>query len=193
MELTIPFRLCGYEGAVRVEYAVNQDPRRWGNTLLGVPEPLKGEEVGRGFPLCRATVTFAGEGYAAIMAWIQILRFSGASNGVLVDQPPQLEGSGMPYVYWGPCPSFFDNPFTTTRGVHWTADAFLVASPDAVMTRVVQPVCGFTWGYSTEAEETRALPLAVIDRAAWPAACAILRPRYPQWGFRDDWAAESVP
>src|SRR5258708_30810820 len=97
------------------------------------------------------------------------------------------------YVYWGPCPSFFDNPFTTTRGVHWTADAFLVISPDAVMTRVVQPVCGFHWGYSTEGEQTAALPLAPLDPAAWPAACAILREQYPHWEFRDEWAAESQP
>jgi hypothetical protein len=192
MELTIPFRIRGKDGAVHVEYAINEDPRRWGNVLLGVGAPLNGEEVGQGFPLCRATVTFAGEGYAAVMAWIQILRFSGASNGVLVDQPPQLEGSGMPYVYWGPCPAFFDNPFTTTRGVHWTADAFLVVSPDAVMTRVVQPICGFSWGYSTEGEQTHALPLTGLDPAAWPSACAILRPRYTHWEFRDEWAAEQA-
>ncbi|HKB48882.1 MAG TPA: hypothetical protein VKC57_14360 [Ktedonobacterales bacterium] len=98
MEMAIPFRIRGKDGTVRVEYAINEDPRRWGNTLLGVGAPLRPEEVGKGFPLCRATVSFAGEGYAAVMAWIQILRFSGASNGVLVDQPPQLEGSGMPYV-----------------------------------------------------------------------------------------------
>jgi hypothetical protein len=190
MEMTIPFRIRGKDGAVRVEYAVNDDPRRWGNTLLGVADQ---PDVGKGFPLCRATVTFAGEGYAAVMAWIQILRFSGASNGVLVDQPPQLEGSSMPYVYWGPCPSFFDNPFTTTRGVHWTADAFLVISPDTVMTRVVQPICGFSWGYSTEGEQTTALPLTGLDPAAWPAACAILRTQYPHWEFRDEWAAEQAP
>ena len=169
MELTIPFRLRSHDGVVRVEYAINEDPRRWGNTLLGVAAPLNAEDVGRGFPLCRATVTFGGEGYAAVMAWIQILRFSGTQSGVLVDQPPQLEGSSMPYVYWGPCPAFFDNPFTTARGVHWTADAFLVASPDAVMSRVVQPVCGFSWGYNTESDETRALPLTVLKPAAWPA------------------------
>lgn len=87
-------------------------------------------------------------------------------------------------------PSIFDHPFTTTRGIHWTADAFLVVSPDAVMTRVVQPVCGFTWGYSTEGEETRALLLTRIDPAAWSAACAILRPRYPQWEFREEWVSE---
>ncbi|HEX5547691.1 MAG TPA: hypothetical protein VFX24_09780 [Ktedonobacterales bacterium] len=190
MDMTIPFRLREKDGAVHVEYGINEEPRRWGNTLLGLTVPLDGvesEEVGKGFPICRATVTFAGEGYASAMAWIQILRFSGASNGVLVDQPPQLEGTGMPYVYWGPCPSFFDNPFTTTRGVHWTADAFLVASPDAVMTRVVQPICGFSWGYSTEEAETRALPLVSIAPAAWPAACAILRPQYPDWQFLDEW------
>jgi hypothetical protein len=86
LELVIPFRVRGHDGAVHVEYGINEDPQRWGNRLLGVTEPLNGAEVGRGFPLCRATVTFAGEGYAAVMAWIQMLRFSGATNGVLVDQ-----------------------------------------------------------------------------------------------------------
>jgi hypothetical protein len=102
MELTIPFHIRGNDGTVHVEYLINEDPRRWGNTLVAsaaAAAALYAEEIGRGFPLCRASVTYAGEGYAAVMAWTQILHFSGASNGVLVDQPPQLEGSGMPYMY----------------------------------------------------------------------------------------------
>jgi len=185
MELTIPFSIRDDEGEVRVSYGVNEDPARWGNLLLGfdaLPDP------GKGFPTCSASVTFGGEGYASVMGWIQILRFTGASNGVLVDQPPQLERTDMPYVYFGPNPSFFDNPFTDQRGVHWVAEAFLVISPDAVMTRVVQPVCGFSWGYSTEGERTAALPLAQIDATLWLAACEVLRERYPSWTFLEAWA-----
>ena len=219
MELTIPFRMRSNDGAVRVTYTVNEDPQRWGNPLLslsdqrsavrpqwGTPPPSRSAEdqrsavppsrseeglpdVGKGFPVCHAMVAFAGEGYASVMGWIQILRFHGAANGVLVDQPPQLEGTDMPYVYFGPCPSLFDNPFTTQRGVHWTAEAFLVISPDAVMTRVVQPVCGFRWGYSTEGELTLALPLAEIEPAAWLDACTVLRERYPSWTFLETWAS----
>lgn len=35
MELTILFRIRGKDGAVRVEYAVKEGPRRRGHTLLG--------------------------------------------------------------------------------------------------------------------------------------------------------------
>ncbi len=186
MELTIPFHIRGKDGVVRVTYTVNEDPPRWGNPLLGFADELP--DAGRDFPVCQASVTFAGEGYASVMGWIQILRFHGTENGVLVDQPPQLEGTDMPYVYFGPSASFFDNPFTDQRGVHWTAEAFLVISPDAVMTRVVQPVCGFRWGYSTEGERTAALPLARVERETWLAACAVLRERYARWTFLETWA-----
>jgi hypothetical protein len=35
MELVIPFRSRSKDGAVRVEYSINEDPQRWGNGLLG--------------------------------------------------------------------------------------------------------------------------------------------------------------
>jgi hypothetical protein len=72
------------------------------------------------------------------------------------------------------------------------ADAFLVITPDAVMTRVVQPICGFRWGYSTEGERTLALPLTPLDPAAWPVARAVLQARYPRWEFRPNWAGEDA-
>jgi len=187
MELRIPFRARGHDGVVTVEYEVNENPQRWGNPLLGFGDP---PDIGKGFPVCRATVAYDGEGYASVMGWIQILRFHGTENGEIIDLPPQLAESEMPYVYWGPYPSFFDNPFTNKKGVHWTADAFLVVSPDAVMTRVVQPVCGFHWGYSTEGDETSALPLTLVDPDAWVFARMLLRERYRQWEFRAEWANE---
>ncbi len=185
MDLTIPFHIRDDEGEVRISYEVNEDPARWGALLLGfndLPDP------GKGFPTCTARVAFGGEGYAAAMGWIQILRFTGAEEGVLVDQPPQVAGVDMPYLCFGPNPSFFDNPFTDQHGMHWIAETFLVISPDAVMTRVVQPVCGFSWGYSTEGERTALLPLALVDAAQWLAACEVLRERYPSWTFLEAWA-----
>ena len=185
MDLMIPFHIRDDDGEVRVSYEVNEDPARWGDLLLGfneLPDP------GKGFPVCSASVAFEGEGYNTAMGWIQILRFTGQEEGVLVDQPPQLAGVDMPYLSFGPTPSFFDNPFTDQHGMHWIAETFLVISPDAVMTRVVQPVCGFSWGYSTEGERTAALPLAQVDEARWLAACEVLRERYPSWTFLETWA-----
>lgn len=192
--LEIPFRLRGYSGVVRVHCVVNTDPQHWGNTLLGEPvPPLARADIGRGFPACSATVSFEGRGYAACMGWIQIVRFSGARSGVLVDQMPQLAGSGMPYICWGPSPAFFDNPHSDDRAIDWKADTFLVATPDAVMTRVVQPICAFSWGWST----TEAVPGIqaphLADGTAWAAACAILRPQFPSWKFLEAPSIEPRP
>ncbi len=186
--LTIPFRLHGHSGLVSVRSQINKDPQRWGNTLLGEPKPpLKRANIGRGFPLCHATVSYEGEGYAACMGWIQVLRFSGTGPGTLVDQAPQMKHSRVPFASWGPCPAFFDSPHTDTPGIDWTAHTFLVASPDTVMTRTVQLVCGFSWGWSTSAKgPPTAKPLTRVGPRAWSAACAILRPRYPDWKFLDD-------
>lgn len=128
-------------------------------------------------------MSFPGEGYTAYMGWIQIARLSGARNSVLVDQSPQLEGTGMPYVCWGLCPTFFDNPYTNLGKMDFRADTFLVTTPDVAMTRVIQPVCGFSWGYSKTGREIRSLPLTMIDNNGWQSACVILRPQYPRWEF----------
>ncbi len=189
--LEIPFRLRGCGGLVRVQCLVNDDPQLWGNTLLGEPvPPLARADIGRGFPACSATVSFEGRGYTAYMGWIQIVRFSGARSGVLVDQMPQLLGSGMPYISWGPSPAFFDNPHSDDRGIEWKADTFLVATPDAVMTRVVEPICAFSWGWSTTENPPSIQAPRLAHPAAWSDACAILRPQFPGWTFLEAPATE---
>ncbi len=190
-QLEIPFRLRGSNGVVRVQCVLNTDPQHWGNTLLGEPiPPLARADIGRHFPACTATVSFEGRGYAAYMGWLQIVRFSGARSGVLVDQMPQLIGSAMPYMCWGPSPAFFDNPHSDDRGIEWKADTFLVASPDAVMTRVIHPICAFSWGWSTTEQVPGIQPPRVAHATAWAAACAILRPQFPAWKFLEGPPAE---
>src|SRR6187200_2356602 len=53
----------------------------------------------------------------------------------------------MPYFAFGVRPTFFDAPSTDDRDYEFRAAAFLTASPDALMTPVVEPLCGFSWGY----------------------------------------------
>jgi hypothetical protein len=181
--LEIPFRLRDLTGHVAVEYGTNRDPSRWGYHLLGLGyEP----DAARGFPVCRASVTYGGEGYAAAMAWIQIVRYRSEDDDmetVLVDTAPQLSDTGVPYYAWGTNPSFFDAPSTTRNVTIWSADTFLVASPDALMTRVVEPVCGFRWGYEIHDRDPEPLPLTLADPTSWPSARAVLRERYPAWEF----------
>lgn len=189
--LSLPFRLRGRDGRVEVEYGANEDPERWGYGLLGLGHPA---EKARGFPICRASVDYAGEGYNAAMAWVQVIRYGAENEGetVLVDTAPQLAEAGMPYYAWGPNPSFFDAPSMPKRGVAWMANTFLVKSPDALMSRVVEPLCGFAWGYTTRDEgPAELLPLTPAEPAAWAPTRAVLRERYPSWSFGPTWANES--
>jgi hypothetical protein len=179
---SIPFRLRGLDGRIVVDLEANKDPRRWGYDLLGLPYAA---EVAEGFPVVRASVSFAGEGYAAAMGWIQIVRYGTgeAEDTVLVDLPPQLSEARMPYCYWGVCPSFFDAPSFAQEGVTWVADAFLTVTPDALMTKIVQPVCGFRWGFKTSQNSSEFLPLEPTDVKAWYRARKILQDRYPDGEF----------
>jgi hypothetical protein len=175
---------------VIVEYGVNEEPVRWGYDLLQLDVSL---ESVKGFPYCSASVAFEGEGYAALMGWIQIVQFGGTEQDAIVDVASQLGDMGSPYVTWGPAPTFFDAPCTVAskhKGLIWTATTFLVASPDALMTRAVQPVCGYQWGYAIPDEQPKLAPLTIAPPATWDAACTSLRERYPTWEFRSEWVSE---
>ncbi len=91
MNMTIPFHLRGKDGAVTIEYTRNDEPLRWGCDLLGPDLPPDGA---RGFPVCSAFITYEGEGYDAVMGWIQIIQYhQGMGRDILVDMPPQLTGA----------------------------------------------------------------------------------------------------
>lgn len=127
------------------------------------------------------------------MGWIQVIRHHaerGDEETVLVDTAPQLADTQSPYFSWGIRPEFFDAPSTTQRDIVWTADAFLVASPDALMSKHVRPVCGFRWGYTTKGKQPELLPIAPVEAAAWSSACFALSARYNSWHFDPTWADE---
>jgi len=184
MNLEIPFRMRGRDGVIRVEYGVNEEAERWGYHLLGLPYD---HGISEGFPVVHATVEYEGEGYGAVMAWIQIVRYriggGGDDETVEVDKPPQLADTNAPHCYWGPNPSFFDAPSTTRENTAWTADAFITASPDAVMGKIVRPVCGFRWGYKVTGGKPEPLPLVGIPSGAWASAKNTLEERFPEWEF----------
>ena len=66
---------------------------------------------------------------------------------MLADVAPQLQGLGMPYVAFGVRPTYFDSPAISAPDADWRAATFLTASPDVLLSRVIEPVCGFCWGY----------------------------------------------
>jgi len=177
-ELAIPFTLRGFGGSVRATLGVNDDPERWGYHLLGLSYP---SDVSRGFPVVRAEVDFPAEGYAAELGWIQVVWMN---DDVIVDRAPQLLDTGFPYVTFGLRPAFFDAPSTTVAEVTWRACTFLTATPDALMTKVIEPVVGFTWGYDLVGGAVAVVDLAPASDEDWQLARTELARELPGWTFR---------
>ena len=135
-----------------------------------------------------AHVTYDGDGYAAVLGWIQVVWMSVAGEAtarVMVDVAPSLVGSGFPFVSFGVEPTMFDAPSTTERGVGWVARTFLTASPDRLMTRVVAPVIGFRWGYTLSGGEVALDVLASAATEDWMLTRGVIAAEFTDWDFRE--------
>jgi hypothetical protein len=189
----IPFRLRGVDGTVTVEYGVNDDPKRWGYLHLNLD--WYSPDAVRGFPVMQASVDHPSEGYAADMGWIQVVRYvvrdPGTEEDITVfDVPPQFSESDVPYFAFGVRPTVFDAPAIVANDVTWRASTFLVYTPDAVLSRVSRPLCGFTWGYDVTAGARDVKPVEIAGYNEWIANLNDLKGRYPDWEFQDSpWSA----
>lgn len=186
---TIPFQLRGVGGTVSVLYGVNEDPVRWGWAVLDLE--WFSPELIRGFPIMQATVDHPAEGYAADMGWIQIVRYDIRDPGeeeqlTVFDVPPQLAETDTPYAAFGVRPTFFDAPAMGAKDATWRADTFLVYTPDAVLSKVIRPICGFSWGYRLQAGVALLDPLSVADASDWRRNLPDLRGRFRTWTFGDE-------
>jgi hypothetical protein len=198
---TFAFSLDGRNGSVAVEFGANDDPSRWGFGALGLDWPVS---LAVGLPVLEATVSYAGEGYAAVMGWIQVVRIrvgerseslvpaaekAPAGDHVWVDGPPNLRGLGVPFVSFGPCPTLFDAPMSTESDIRFVADSFLTTSPDALVSRRSRPCFGFRWGYSTQAGSAAELiSPALLDQDDWRDALPVLAEQFSGWSFEPDWS-----
>jgi hypothetical protein len=192
MEASFDFQLRGREGRVRVRYEVNEDPVRWGYDLLNLGFDI---EVARGFPVVEATVEYPAEGYAAFLGWIQVVRYrvgEAPEPTVVVDVAPQLKDTRVPYLSYGPRPALFDAPAFTEKNVVWRASSFLTSTPDALMTPVVEPVCGFRWGYVIRGGAPHPSELVAAGRDDWLEAVDDLHRGFPDWTF-GAWNSSSGP
>jgi hypothetical protein len=187
LDLTkIPFRLRGVDGSITVQYGVNEEPARWGYSVLEL-EWFRPELV-QGFPVMQATVEHPAEGYAADMGWLQVVRYEVRDPGdeerqTVFDVPPQLSETETPYLAFGVRPTAFDAPSIEAQDVTWDADTFLVYTPDAVLSRVLRPLCGFKWGYRVQGGVVHVNPLSVAARNDWRRNLSDLRRRFSSWTF----------
>jgi hypothetical protein len=180
--IDIPFVARGTSGRALIEYGVNDDPARWGYRLVGLPFDI---ECARGCPVLEATVDYPALGYAAQLGWIQTIQYGvpGAPQVAMVDAPPQMADAGIPWAAWGVRPTLFDAPSTSELEFRFRAQTFLAASADAVMTRVVEPLCGFSWGYDVHDGVPAVAPIAVNGFSGWRGARELLASHCPGWTF----------
>jgi len=187
--LELPF-VCGeLPGRVTVTCVANEDP-----VSLGKPESAKG------FPVCEATVQFAGKGYRAFFGWVQMVRSTDdASSGAEFEMDPLelVSSTGVPFAFFGLRPTLFDAPSRTVRTpVSWTAHSFLTVV--ALPHRVV-PIVGFRWGFHVDGRHSITLDEPNrLDISEWRFHLPLLRRSYPEWEFEADtpnshWARDRLP
>jgi hypothetical protein len=182
--LVLPFACRGDAGAVRVHYGVTSDPAALGFDLVAA-----GFDNARfaGFPAMRAEVSLDGEGYRAVVGWLQVISRSVAATGELiveVDLPPVLAAAGSPLAGFGYLPAFFDAPANPDHpDGDWVAETFLVAMPDIARTRRVAALAGFRWGYRLAVGRPAALPAEPVGPQRWDAHRPMLTSGYPGWTF----------
>ena len=181
LSLRIPFSLRDVVGEIDVSVTENTDPEKVGYSLLAVGRPL---DFARGFPVCRAKVIYPADGYAAVFGWTQMVRSTDGTGEFEMDPIALYKDVATPFAWFGLRPEAFDAPSRQTRrDMIWEAQCFLCISPDAVLTRQVQAVTGFSWGFAVEGSTIRFSPLRALKSQHWDGQLALLRASYPGWRF----------
>jgi hypothetical protein len=94
-----------------------------------------------------------------------------------------------PFAWFGVKPEAFDAPSRESLyDMVWEAHCFLCISPDAVLTRRVQALCGFSWGFAVEPPQIRFTDPELLAAKAWDAHLDLLRASYPNWRFDEGYA-----
>jgi hypothetical protein len=160
---SIAFSLRDIDGRVDISYGINDDPKRWGFHLFGPDWDI---ESARGFPVLEARVRYPAEGYAAFLGWIQVVCFTVKDDSApetiwaAPDKGPRSRDASTPYTSFGIEPVFFDAPTADTSDEEFLARTFLTYTPDCLVSPVVEPLCGFTWGYRDSSKSWDVFSLA---------------------------------
>jgi hypothetical protein len=182
----IPFTLRGIAGQVEISITANDDPAAIGYPLLFEGSP---SESRVGFPICRARVSYPGDGYAAVFGWTQMVRSTDQTGEFEMDPIAIYADVATPFAWFGVKPDAFDAPSRESLyDMVWEAHCFLCVSPDAVLTRRVQAVCGFSWGFTVEPPRIRFADPEALDAQVWDGHLDLLGTSYPNWRFDEGYA-----
>lgn len=89
-----------------------------------------------------------------------------------------------PYAWYGLKPDLFDAPSREARyDMDWEPHSFFCLSPDAVITRHVQAITGFSWDFTVVGTGITLVPPAVLGSDVWDGHLDLLRASYSEWVF----------
>jgi hypothetical protein len=190
--LGIPFVLRGLSGLISVSVTCNTDPDAIGYLLLSTGQPT---DAARGFPVCRGTVTYPAGGYAAMFGWTQMVCSTDSAPARFEMDPIALyQHIPTPYAFFGVRPELFDAPSRASRhDMAWEAHSFLCVSPDAVLTRQVQAVAGFRWGFTISQQAITFTRPAALGPETWDSHLDLLKASYPHWAFDSGYLTSQPP
>jgi hypothetical protein len=120
-----------------------------------------------------------------MFGWTQMVRSTDSAPDRFEMDPIALyQQVPTPYAFFGLRPELFDAPSRESRyDMAWEAHSFLCVCPDAVLTRRVQAVAGFSWGFTIDQQDITFAPLAALGSQAWDSHLNLLRASYPSWSF----------
>jgi hypothetical protein len=172
----LDFRLHHASGSVEVTVEPNRNP-----------ESLAKPPFARDFPVCTATITYAGEGYKAAMGWLQVVRSTygaGAWKEFEMDPFEPLGASTHPFCFFGFAPVLFDAPARPSReDLDWSAETFLCFVPMDVDRRETRAILGFSWGFSIREGAISLTPPTRLAPLEWDKHHPLLRREHPAWSF----------
>jgi hypothetical protein len=181
-DLRIDFLLRGISGHIDVLISPNTDPVALGYAIVSYGLPV---DFAVGFPVCRASVTYPADGYAAIFGWTQMVRSTDAASSDFEMDPIAIYSDvETPFAWYGIRPELFDAPSRDSRDdMTWDCHSYLCVSPDAVLSRRVQAVVGFSWGFTIAGGDIALVRAVPLGPAAWDSRLGLLRASYPSWTF----------
>lgn len=149
-----------------------------------------------GFPVCTATVDFAGTGYDSFFGWVQLVQSSDndtAGNEFEMDPFFLFKDVSSPYCFFGFKPTLFDAPSRLSKKpIQWLAHSFLAFTPPNsdlfidLKKREVKFVLGFSWGFDINMQSLVLLrSVERLGASDWDGHLDLFRRKYPTWRFNE--------
>jgi len=188
-DLRIDFLLRGINGHIDVSIGPNTDPAALGYSILSYGLPV---DFAHGFPVCRATVSYPADGYAAVFGWTQMVRSTDAATSEFEMDPIAIYSElETPFAWYGMRPELFDAPSRDSReDMTWECHSYLCISSDAVLSRRVEAVAGFSWGFKIADGDFTFISAAQLGPSAWDGQLGLLRASYPSWAFDEGYVGQ---